>query len=61
MTTIITRQDGVFIVLYDEDERVASTAATVFVQRGVANVFMLSGGMWSSAAYRDSSAHLVQV
>ena len=61
MTTNLTCQDGLFIVLYDEDERVASTAATVFVQRGVANVFMLSGGMWPSATNRGSSAHLVQV
>lgn len=36
---------GHLIVLYDEDERVAANAATVFVQRGVDNVYLLSGGM----------------
>ena len=39
-----TSQEGKFIVLYDDDERIAAGAATVFVQRGVDNVFMLSGG-----------------
>ena len=32
-------------MIYDEDERIASSAATVFVQRGIDNVFMLSGGL----------------
>ena len=32
------------IILYDEDERISTQAATVFVQRGVDNVFLLSGG-----------------
>ncbi|XP_062508203.1 centrosomal protein of 41 kDa-like [Corticium candelabrum] len=36
---------GHIIILYDEDERIASTAATTFVQREVDNVFMLSGGL----------------
>lgn len=36
---------GRIIILYDEDERIAPQAATVFVQRGVDNAFMLSGGM----------------
>ena len=35
---------GRIIILYDEDERVASQAATTFVQREVDNVLMLSGG-----------------
>lgn len=35
---------GKIIILYDEDERVAPNAAATFVQRGVDNVFMLSGG-----------------
>ncbi len=35
---------GKIIILYDEDERIAPNAATTFVQRGVDNVFMLSGG-----------------
>ncbi|XP_064400340.1 centrosomal protein of 41 kDa-like [Halichondria panicea] len=36
---------GKIIVLYDEDERIAPNAATTFVQRGIDNVFMLSGGI----------------
>lgn len=36
---------GKIIILYDEDERLAPTAATTFVQREVDNVFMLSGGL----------------
>lgn len=36
---------GKIIVLYDEDERIAPNATTIFVQRDVDNVFMLSGGM----------------
>eukprot|EP00731_Ephydatia_muelleri_P001110 Em0001g1110a len=36
---------GRIIILYDEDERIAPQAATVFIQRGVDNAFMLSGGM----------------
>ena len=38
-------KEGLCIILYDEDERIAHTAATTFVQRGVDNVFMLSGGL----------------
>ena len=38
-------KEGMCIVLYDEDERIAHAAATTFVQRGVDNVFMLSGGL----------------
>lgn len=33
------------IILYDEDEGIAHKAATTIVQRGVNNVFMLSGGL----------------
>ncbi|PFX23823.1 Centrosomal protein of 41 kDa [Stylophora pistillata] len=36
---------GKIIILYDEDERLAPTAATTFVQREVDNVFMLSGDL----------------
>eukprot|EP00794_Sanderia_malayensis_P005924 gene5924-6610_t len=36
---------GKIIVLYDEDERIAPGCATIFVQRDVENVLMLSGGM----------------
>ncbi len=31
--------------MYDEDESIAIKAATVMVQRGVENVFLLSGGL----------------
>lgn len=33
------------IILYDEDEGIAHKAATTIVQRGINNVFMLSGGL----------------
>lgn len=36
---------GKAIVLYDDDERVATKAATTFVERGVDNGFVLSGGL----------------
>eukprot|EP00112_Aurelia_sp_Birch-Aquarium-sp1_P004749 Seg154.7 transcript_id=Seg154.7/GoldUCD/mRNA.D3Y31 product="Centrosomal protein of 41 kDa" protein_id=Seg154.7/GoldUCD/D3Y31 len=36
---------GKIIVLYDEDERIATSCSTIFVQREVDNVFLLSGGM----------------
>lgn len=38
-------QKGKIIVLYDEDERIAPRAATVMVERGYNNVFLLSGGL----------------
>ena len=37
-------KSGKIIILYDNNERIAQQAATVFVQRGVDNVFLLSGG-----------------
>ncbi|XP_027016048.1 centrosomal protein of 41 kDa isoform X2 [Tachysurus fulvidraco] len=36
---------GKIIILYDEDERIASQAATTMCQRGFENLFMLSGGL----------------
>ncbi|XP_060933273.1 centrosomal protein of 41 kDa-like, partial [Limanda limanda] len=36
---------GKIIIVYDEDERIASQAATTMCQRGVENLFMLSGGL----------------
>ncbi|XP_062245749.1 centrosomal protein of 41 kDa-like [Platichthys flesus] len=36
---------GKFIIVYDENERIASQAATTMCQRGVENLFMLSGGL----------------
>ena len=35
---------GKIIILYDEDERISTNSATIFVQREVDNVFLLSGG-----------------
>ncbi|XP_051979101.1 LOW QUALITY PROTEIN: centrosomal protein of 41 kDa [Xyrauchen texanus] len=36
---------GKIIILYDEDERIASQAATTMCERGFDNLFMLSGGL----------------
>ncbi|XP_028814808.1 centrosomal protein of 41 kDa isoform X2 [Denticeps clupeoides] len=36
---------GKLIILYDEDERIASQAATTMCERGFENLFMLSGGL----------------
>ncbi|XP_038667720.1 centrosomal protein of 41 kDa [Scyliorhinus canicula] len=36
---------GKIILLYDEDERIASQAATTLCERGFENLFMLSGGL----------------
>ncbi|XP_071815432.1 centrosomal protein of 41 kDa-like isoform X2 [Apostichopus japonicus] len=36
---------GRLIVIYDEDERISTKAATTFAQRGFDNVFVLSGGL----------------
>ncbi|XP_043083105.1 centrosomal protein of 41 kDa isoform X1 [Puntigrus tetrazona] len=36
---------GRIIILYDEDERIASQAATTMCERGFENLFMLSGGL----------------
>ncbi|XP_071487357.1 centrosomal protein of 41 kDa B-like [Diadema antillarum] len=36
---------GKIIVIYDEDERIATAAARTFVERGVENIFLLSGGL----------------
>ncbi|KAK7880912.1 hypothetical protein WMY93_032445 [Mugilogobius chulae] len=36
---------GKIIIVYDEDERAASQAATTMCQRGFENLFMLSGGL----------------
>uniref|UniRef100_A0A8D3C4F3 Centrosomal protein 41 n=1 Tax=Scophthalmus maximus TaxID=52904 RepID=A0A8D3C4F3_SCOMX len=36
---------GKIIIVYDEDERIASQAATIMCERGVENLFMLSGGL----------------
>ncbi|XP_051917209.1 centrosomal protein of 41 kDa [Hippocampus zosterae] len=36
---------GKIIIVYDEDERIASQAATSMCQRGFENLFLLSGGL----------------
>lgn len=36
---------GKIIIVYDEDERIASQAATMMCERGFENLFMLSGGL----------------
>ncbi|XP_051238164.1 centrosomal protein of 41 kDa isoform X1 [Dicentrarchus labrax] len=36
---------GKILIVYDEDERIASQAATVMCERGFENLFMLSGGL----------------
>ncbi|KAM7002434.1 LOW QUALITY PROTEIN: centrosomal protein of 41 kDa [Tautogolabrus adspersus] len=36
---------GRIIIVYDEDERIASQAATTMCERGFENLFMLSGGL----------------
>ncbi|KAI5947928.1 centrosomal protein of 41 kDa isoform X2 [Manis javanica] len=36
---------GKIIILYDDDERLASQAATTMCERGFENLFMLSGGL----------------
>ncbi|XP_033095815.1 centrosomal protein of 41 kDa-like isoform X2 [Anneissia japonica] len=38
-------QPGKIIVMYDEDERIATGAATTFAERGFDNTFVLSGGL----------------
>ena len=38
-------QDGKLIVVYDNDELIATRVASTLVQRGYDNVFMLSGGL----------------
>lgn len=40
---------GKIIILYDDDERLASQAATTMCERGFENLFMLSGGQWGRA------------
>lgn len=42
--TMQKNASGKIIIVYDEDERIASQAATTMCQRGFENLFMLSGG-----------------
>ena len=46
MFEYINKPDRI-IILYDEDEGIAHKAATTIVQRGINNVFMLSGGAYA--------------
>jgi centrosomal protein CEP41 len=39
-------QEGKIIVIYDDDERIGTKAATTLVQRGYDNLFLVSGGMF---------------
>ncbi|ETE58313.1 Centrosomal protein of 41 kDa, partial [Ophiophagus hannah] len=52
---------GKIIILYDDDERVASQAATTMCERGFENLFMLSGGRLSrGSSARDCKAVAVK-
>ncbi|CAF0907255.1 unnamed protein product [Rotaria sordida] len=42
---IYKNQKGKIIIVYDEDERIAPHAATIMVERGYNNIFLLSGGL----------------
>ncbi|NXG68685.1 CEP41 protein, partial [Baryphthengus martii] len=45
---------GKIIILYDNDERLASQAATTMCERGFENLFMLSGGEWGWAGLLET-------
>ncbi|KAH0617196.1 hypothetical protein JD844_029016 [Phrynosoma platyrhinos] len=52
---------GKIIILYDDDERMASQAATTMCERGFENLFMLSGGRLSrGTSARDAKATTVR-
>lgn len=38
-------KEGRIIIIYDEDERLAQVCTTTMIERGVDNIFMLSGGI----------------
>lgn len=42
---IYKNHKGKIIILYDDDERIAPQAATIMVERGYNNIFLLSGGL----------------
>jgi len=46
--------------LYDNDERLASQAATTMCERGFENLFMLSGGKWGWAGLPRVSGGLIE-
>ena len=39
-------QEGKIILIYDDDEKLATRAAATLVERGYDNLFMLSGGIY---------------
>lgn len=39
------------IIIYDDDERIAAPAGKLFVERGVENVYVLTGGRISPSMY----------
>jgi len=45
--------------LYDEDERIAPRAATIMMERGYTNIFLLSGGKYSIDTSRVCDFNLV--
>ncbi|XP_044534236.1 centrosomal protein of 41 kDa isoform X3 [Gracilinanus agilis] len=53
---------GKIIILYDDDERLASQAATTMCERGFENLFMLSGGRLSrgNSSGRDTKVPSVR-
>ena len=38
-------KEGKIIIIYDEDERIAHASSTTMIERGVDNLFLLSGGL----------------
>lgn len=52
LTNYQQNKPGKIIILYDEDEKIAPNAATTFVQRGVDNVFILSGGRFQDCTVK---------
>ena len=36
------------IIVYDDDEKIAAGVATLFVQKGWENVYLMSGGSWTA-------------
>lgn len=47
-------REEAMIVVYDTDERTASTVATMFVEKGWENVFMLTGGLRTFATRHEA-------
>lgn len=59
--TAVPRQKnahGKIIIVYDNDERLASQAATTMCERGFENLFMLSGGERAASAWGEGEREL---